>query len=85
MGTMSIHGLDRDTERFVRAESKRTGLSLNQTLKRLLGQAASKTPRARGASSDDFDDLFGAWTQAEVKEFQKATAEFRRVHPEDWR
>lgn len=85
MGTMSIHGLDKDTERFVRAESKRTGLSLNQTLKRLLGQAAGKKPRARGASSNDFDDLCGVWTQKEFKEFQKATAEFRQVDPEDWR
>jgi len=85
MGTLSIQGLDKDTERKIRAESKRTGLSLNRTVKKLLTQALSKSSRGRKASADDFSDLLGSWTKEDLEEFQRATADLRRIDPEDWR
>jgi plasmid stability protein len=85
MGTISIHGLDKDTERKLRAESKRTGLSLNRTAKKLLAQALAKPPRGKKAASDDFADLAGSWTKKDYEEFQKATADFRKIDPEDWK
>jgi hypothetical protein len=85
MSTMTIHGLDKETERRVRAESKRTGLSLNRTLKRLLGEAAGKKPAPLRAGKNDFADMLGLWSKKDLAEFEKATAKFRVVHREDWR
>ena len=84
MSTMTIHGLDKETERRVRAESKRTGLSLNKTLKGLLGKAVGKKPLPR-SGEDEFADMLCLWSKKDLAEFEKATADFRVVHPEDWK
>ena len=85
MSTMTIHGLDKETERQVRAESKRTGLSLNRTLKRLLAQAVSKKVQGRRRSREGIERLCGAWSPQEAKEFEEAVKDLRQVDPEDWK
>jgi hypothetical protein len=84
MGTLTIHGLDKETEQRVRAESKRTGLSMNRTVKRLLSQAVARKPRGPARSKRGIDRLFGAWSEEEYKEFMEAIKDFRKVDPEDW-
>lgn len=85
MSTMTIHGLDKETERRVRAESKRTGLSLNRTIKRLLGEVAGKKPTARPTGKNDFTDMLGLWSKKDLAEFEKATEKFRVAHRGDRR
>jgi hypothetical protein len=85
MGTISIHGLDKDTERKLRAESKRTGLSLNRTVKKLLSQAVNKKPGTRKRSGEGLERLCGVWSEQEAKEFEDAVKDLRQVDPEDWR
>jgi hypothetical protein len=85
MGTLSIHGLDRDTERKIREESNRSGLSLNRTVKKLLAQAVNKKRGARKRSSEGLERLCGVWSAREAKEFEEAVKDLRRVDPEDWR
>jgi len=84
MTTWSIHNLDEKTEKRVRARAKKWGLSLNQTLKRLLAEAVGTHPRDRQDQGERFARFLGLWSEEEVAEFTDATRDFRRVDDEDW-
>ncbi len=83
MGTISIHGLDKDTERKIRAEvqADRPEPEPDRSSS-YLAQALAKPAQGKKAASDDFSDLAGSWTKKDYEEFQKATADFRKVDPE---
>ena len=63
------------------AERQRRGLSLNQTVVDLLGQALGVNgPRRNGLAR-----FAGTWTEEQFQEFEKATEVFETVDPELWR
>ena len=83
MGTLSIHGLEPDIEHKLKEMAKAENQSLNKTVKKILsqtlGQKYSEGNRAH------FQRFCGRWSTKDIQEFAKATEEFRRVDPEDWK
>lgn len=63
-------------------ERKRRGVSLNQTIKDLLG-------RALGLEPEPFDnglgDLAGSWSEDELRRFERDTAFLGEIDDELWR
>jgi len=63
------------------AERQRRGISLNQTVVDLLGQALGVNgPRRNGLAR-----FAGTWTEEQFREFEEATAVFEEVDAELWR
>jgi hypothetical protein len=66
MKSITIHGLDDDLDEQIRHKAEAAGLSLNKTIKLLVREAlgmADPCPDRR----QDFQDLFGAWTAADLE------------------
>jgi len=80
--TLSIHDLDPDVERRIRDEARRTGQSINRTLKRLLAEAVGCSA-ARPRKREDFSEFCGIWTEEEAREFEEAIADQEEIYPED--
>ncbi len=86
MKTLTIHDLDPIVERRIREEAKRTGSSLNQVMKRLLGAAVGHSPVQPAVDRrKEFLDVFNVWGAAEQEEFERATQAFSTVDEGDWK
>jgi hypothetical protein len=86
MGILTIHALDPDVEKLVRAKARKEHKSLNQALKELLAESVGKS-KASAASSrlSEFAEFSAVWTESDLEEFKSVTADFERVDAEDWR
>ncbi len=84
MTSITIHDLDETVAKLIRARARAEGLSLNQTIKRILEEALGVKPRAQ-KNRRHFEEFCGTWTKEQVAEFDKAVSDFERVDPEDWR
>lgn len=60
------------------------GLSLNQTVKRLLRKALGLDAPARPDHRADFEDLFGTWSEAEAEAFNERVRECEEIDEEEW-
>ncbi len=85
MSTLTIHALEPDVERRIRAKAKRAGRSLNQTLKELLAESVGLRPSSASTHHRaDFAEFHGIWTSQDAEDFRAATAELDRVDEADW-
>ncbi len=84
MSSMTMHGIAPDLDRRLREEAATKGLSLNQTLQKLLS-ASVGIDKAQTDHSKDFIEFFGVWSEEESAEFKAATADFDRIDPKDWK
>lgn len=84
MSSMTMHGIAPDLDRRLREEAAAKGLSLNQTLQKLLS-ASVGIDKAQTDHSKDFIEFFGVWSEEEAAEFEAATADFDRIDPKDWK
>ena len=84
MKSITIHGLDDDLDEKIRSKAGAEGLSLNKTIKLLVREALGMDDQPPDRRQD-FQDLFGTWTQADLEAFTRATEGFGRVDPEDWK
>ena len=84
MSSMTMHGIGSELDRRLREEAANQGLSLNQTLQKLLS-ASVGLDKAQADRSKDFVEFFGVWSEEEAAEFDAATADFDRIDPEDWK
>jgi hypothetical protein len=81
---MTMHGIDPDLDRRLREEAAAKGLSLNQTLKKLLSASVGLD----GAATDhrkDYMEFFGVWTEEDATVFKTATSDLDQIDPEDWK
>jgi len=62
-------------------EKRRSGKSLNQTVIDLLGQGLG----TQGVRSNGLGRLAGGWSEDELRDFERATAQFEAVDEELWR
>jgi len=85
MKSITIHDLDDDLDRRIRALAMEKGLSLNKTIKFVLRMALGLEGGCQKARLDQFQDLFGAWSSSDFQAFQEQTADFSEVDPADWR
>jgi len=86
MKPITIRGVSEETAEYLRREASRKKLSLNKVAVSLLEKGAGCEPdEARGnAPYHDLDDLFGAWTEAEGKEFDGFVRDLRAIDEEIW-
>ena len=79
---LTVRDLPKPLATALDRESRRRGVSLNQTVKDLLA-------RALGLESKAFDnglgDLAGTWDEGELQQFERDTAMFSQVDEELWR
>ena len=79
---LTIRDLSSVLATAIKAEARRRGTSLNQTVKDLLGRALGLDP---GSTYDNgLGALAGTWSSEELAEFEAATAAFDAVDDELW-
>jgi plasmid stability protein len=84
MKSISIHGLDAETQKLIKKRAETEGKSVNKVVKELLEQALGLGP-GRKDHRDDYVDLLGVWTEAEEKQFRAAAKDMETVNPADWK
>ena len=84
MKSITIHNLDDPLDTLIREKAKTEGLSLNRTIKKLLAEALGLSLKKGEGRGKDFLDLFGVWSNKEVKEFNKQVGDLEKIDREDW-
>jgi len=84
MKSITIHNLDDPLNSLIREKAKNEGLSLNNTIKKLLAEALGLPLKKGEGRGKDFLDLFGVWSNEEVKEFNKQVGDLEKIDREDW-
>jgi plasmid stability protein len=84
MKSITIHNLDDPLNALIREKAKTEGLSLNNTIKKLLAEALGLEPKKGTGREKDFRDLFGVWSNKERQEFNKRISDLERIDQEDW-
>jgi len=84
MKSITVHGIDKKTEKLIKERAKSAGTSVNRIVKELLAKALGVDKKSRD-HREEFLDLFGVWTEADEKEFLEAARDLEIVHPEDWK
>lgn len=76
MKSITIHGLDDQLCERIKAIAVRQGLSLNDTIISLLDKSLGIDRTSAAVQREDFLEFFGAWTDEESMEFERAIADF---------
>lgn len=84
MSSITIHGLDKETDQKLREVARSERTSINRTLKKLLRTSLGIAPQPTD-HREHFTDLCGAWSDKDLAEFKKATTDFDKVNHEDWK
>lgn len=84
MKSITIHGIDKETEKLIQERAKAAGTSVNKAVKKLLAKALG-LDKDKPDHRDDFLDLFGVWTEDDEREFLAAVEMLEIVEPGDWR
>ena len=84
MKSITVHGIDKETEKLIQERAKSAGTSVNKIVKELLAKALGLA-KDKHDHRDEFLDLFGIWTEADEKQFLEAVQDFGTVRPEDWK
>ncbi len=83
MGYLTVRDVPGDVTKALRAETRRRGKSLNQTVIDLLKQALGlgwDSPSANG-----LEKLAGTWNEEELDRFERVTAVFEHIDEEQWK
>ena len=83
MKSITIHGLDDELDEKIRAKAEAEGLSLNKTIKLLVRDALGIGERQD--RREDFKDLLGTWSAADLEVFNRATEDFGQIDAADWK
>lgn len=84
MKSITIHGIDKETEKLIQKRAKSEGTSVNKIVKGLLAKALG-TDKNKQDNQEEYLDLFGIWTEDDEKSFFEAIKDLEQVHPEDWK
>jgi len=84
MKSITIHGIDKETEKLIKERAKSAGTSVNKVVKELLAKALG-LDKDKHDHRDEFLDLFGVWTEADEAQFLEAVKSLEAIHPEDWK
>jgi plasmid stability protein len=82
MGYLTVREVPGEVTKALRAETRRRGKSLNQTVIDLLKQALGLDWGPPGANG--LEKLAGTWSQKELDSFERATAVFEQIDEEQW-
>jgi hypothetical protein len=84
MKSITIHGIDKETEKLIQKRAKSEGTSVNKIVKGLLAKALG-IDKNKQDNREEYLDLFGIWTEDDEKSFFEAIKDLEQVHPEDWK
>jgi len=84
MKSITIHGIDAETEGLIKERAKIAGKSVNKVVKELLAKALG-LGRYKNDHRDEYHELFGVWTEDDEQQFLSAVKDLERVEPGDWR
>lgn len=84
MKSMTIHGIDDQLAKLIKARAKAEGLSVNKTLKKLLEISLGVKPQPEKKNLKDFKEFSGVWDEEDLSEFEENTSSSRTIDPEDW-
>lgn len=84
MKSITIHGIDKKTEKLIKKRARSDGTSVNKVVKKLLAKALG-TDKNNRDNREEFLDLFGIWTEEDEKQFFEAIKDMETVHPHDWK
>ncbi len=84
MKSITIHGLDEGLDKSIRDKARERGLSINKTLKELLGKALGLNNPQIHDRRDEFLDLYGVWSAEDAAEFKKNSETCDQIDPGDW-
>ncbi len=86
MKSITIHGIDKETEKAIAARAKSQGRSVNKVVKELLGQSLGTGERQRRPDHrQDFAEFCGVWSKKEADEFFEALGDLEQIDEDDWR
>ena len=85
MKSITIHGVDGPLVEMIKSKAQSEGLSINQTIKKILESALGVKPRQAGSQRGDFEEFCGVWKESDLAEFKENTKALRKVDPGDWR
>jgi hypothetical protein len=84
MKSITIHGIDKETEKLIKKRAKSEGTSVNKVVKGLLAKALG-IEKNKQDNREEFLDLFSIWTEDDEKIFFEAIKDLEQIHPEDWK
>jgi len=84
MKSITIHGIDKVLDERIQKKATELGLSMNKTIKQLLSYALGISRKTAEMDRSEFLDLFGTWSESDVKEFEEKTRDFKIIHTTDW-
>ncbi|MDH4196597.1 MAG: hypothetical protein OEW05_04245 [Candidatus Aminicenantes bacterium] len=71
-------------EKLIKKRAKSAKLSVNRTVKELLGKALGLGADKK-ENKDEFIDLFGVWTEEDETNFTETIKDLEVVNPSDWK
>jgi hypothetical protein len=86
MKSISIHGIDTETEKAIRERAKSRATSVNKVVKELIAKSLGLgDPRGCKDKREEFVDLCGVWSGEEAAEFLGRIEDLEAVDAKDWR
>jgi hypothetical protein len=83
MKSITIHGVDKETEKLIKKRANSEGTSVNKVVKGLLAKALG-LDKYKQDNREEFLDLCGIWTKDDENQFFEAIKDLEQIHPEDW-
>jgi len=84
MKSITVHGIDKETEKLIKKRAKSEKTSVNKIVKGLLAKALG-TDKDKQDNREEFLDLFGIWTENDERSFFEAIKDLEHILPEDWK
>jgi hypothetical protein len=86
MKSISIHGIDKETEKAIKERAKADGKSVNKIVKELIAKSLGLgNQRGSVDNRKEFVDLCGVWTGEDAAKFLERIDDLEAVDPKDWR
>jgi len=82
MNQLTVRNIPAEVDTKLRSLAEQSGLSLNQTVIRLLEAATGQSPHP---PKRDLSQIAARWTTNEAADFDRVTATFESVDEEVWR
>lgn len=82
MKTMTIRNIPDGVAEVLHERAKESGRSMNATVVAVLTDAFGGGEKAK--PRHDFSEFCGVWSREEAEAFDRETACFEEIHPEDW-
>ena len=85
MKSLTIHNIENPLLSLLRDRARKEGKSINSMVKESLEKMVGMKVSGRNDHKKEFEDLFGVWSEKDLAEFEKATADFGKISVEEWR